>query len=158
MELSGFLGFQSEREHLWNAIYDTNSWLEAIPAAERCEQIEDNVFEMVVNFDLPVLKGSQTVTIIFSEAAMHERNCFFLENGMIKSAFGSFHIQSPHEALPEDGEDYPAGTNCVLGYRLELDTGNTLFNAALEGLKPKLKQGIEKILLRLEAPALLRGV
>jgi len=151
MELTGHLGLQSTREALWAAIFDTETWKRAIPDAESYEKIDDNTYEMVVKIDLAIFKGPQTLKLIFEEMVEPESSNFTIENGMIKKAAGGFEIKTPDVAPPPDNEEgYPEGTLSVLGYRLELDAGNPIFNAALEAFKGKIKEGLEEILLRLD--------
>jgi hypothetical protein len=151
MELTGYLGLQSTREALWEAIFETETWKRVVPDAESYEKIEDNTYEMVVKINLAVFKGTQTLKMIFEESIELISSNFTIENSMIKKATGAFEIKHPDEAPIADNEEgYPEGTLSVLGYRLELDAGNPIFNAALEGFKGKIKEGLEEILLRLD--------
>lgn len=154
MELSGTLPTQSNRENLWSAIFNPEAWKEALPGTERCEQTGENEFELEVPVELGFIKGHQIIKILFSEVVEHTSSNFSLENKMVKKAAGTFEIKNPDEVTPpEDSEGYPAGTQSILVYTLDMDMGNPLFNAAIEGFKGKIKEGLEEILQRLEDKA-----
>ncbi len=154
MELSGTLPTQSGREKLWSVIFNPESWKEALPDTERCEQTGENEFELEVPVELGFIKGHQTIKIIFSEVVEGISSNFSLENKLVKKATGTFEIKNPDEVTPpEDSEGFPAGTQAILEYTMDMDMGNPLFNAALEGFKGKIKEGLEEILQRLEDEA-----
>jgi hypothetical protein len=154
MELSGTLPTQSSREKLWSVIFSPEAWKEALPDTESCEQTNENEFELEIPVELGFIKGHQSIKIIFSEIVEGISSSFSLENKLVKSATGTFEILNPDEVTPpEDDEGFPVGTQAILAYTMEMDMGNPLFNAALEGFKGKIKEGLEEILQRLEDEA-----
>ncbi len=154
MELTGYLGMKSKPELLWREVFSTEAWKRAIPDAESYEKIEDNTYEMVVKIDMPIFKGAQTVTIVFNDQMPPRSTNFTIETGMIKSANGSFEIAHHSDfQVVDEPVDFQDGTVSVMSYKLQVDAGNPLVNAALEGFKPKIKNGLEEILLRLDPPA-----
>jgi hypothetical protein len=151
MEINGHLPVQSERHEIWTAIFDENAWKEVLEA-EKFEQLEEHLYEMTVNVDFAVLKGSHTARLVYSEVVKHESTNFNIENELLKKVAGSFELKNPEDVpLPEGSDAHPEGTRMVLAYRLEMDAGNPFVNAALEAFKGKIREGLEEMLQRLES-------
>lgn len=157
MELTSSLPCQTERGRLWAALFNTEVWKESVPDAEKYELIGDNLYEMLINADLGPIKGAQTIKIQFSELQPPASCNFELQHSLVKTAKGNFELKNMSD-VPLEAEDgqmlvVPAGTQTILNYTLNADTGNPLFNVVLDGFKDKIKQGFEELLTQLDTKA-----
>ena len=155
MELTGSLASQAERQQLWDALINVQNWKDAIPDAQKLEQVSDDLYEMEVKVDIGPIKGNQTLKIRFLDQQPPNKLDFELQNSMVKEVKGNFELKNPDETVEgiEVPSPLPDGTRTVLYYRLNVDAGNPFFNAMLEGYKGRVKDGFDELLGRLEQKA-----
>ncbi len=154
MELSGNLPSQSDKQTLWDTLMSTEAWKESIPDAEKYEQIGENLYEMAVKADIGPIKGTQTIKIQFNELVPPDSLQFDLQHSLVKTAKGTFLLEDPKNPNP-DGDAWVVGdeVKTMLVYKLEADAGNPIFNAILESMKGKIKEGFEELLGQVVAKA-----
>lgn len=158
MEVTGNLASKAEKEKLWNALVNLDYWRDSIPDTVNFEKLADNEYQMTLKVDVGPIKGEQTIKIRLFDLHSPDSSSFEIENQLIKTAKGTFTLKDPAKAIEDDPANTPAampeGTKTFLLYNLDLDAGNSFFNAMLEGFKGKLKEGFEELLRGLEAKAL----
>lgn len=163
MELKGSVFCRSEREKLWNAIFDPEAWQTAIPDAESYEEVDDDEYEMTVKTDFGPIKGNQTVTLTFTDKNEPHSCKVTLASKLAKEVYAVYWLDLPDDAPAEefvgDDEDdekteiMPENTQTIFRYHVHADLGNPMFNAILEGFKSKVSEGFAEIFGRLDTYA-----
>jgi carbon monoxide dehydrogenase subunit G len=150
MEINGYIPMRIDREEAWKSLFSAEAWKNAIQA-EKFEQVGDALYDVAVMVDFAILKGLHDAQLMFNDIIHNYSSNFNVENKLVKTVEGTFELKHPDEVEPEEGtESHPEGTRTILNYRLNMDAGNPLFNAAFEGFKHKIQEAFEEILARLE--------
>lgn len=155
MKLEGNLFLQSAKELFWSALFDVDVWKEAAEELERFDRLSDTEFEAGVYIELGPIKGTQVIKLTYSNLVPVQSCDFLMTHSLVKEAKGTFEFKLPTEVTPSDLDDEPVPdeANTVLLYGMEIETGNPIFNAALETVKGKLKSDFESFLIKLEETA-----